>query len=290
MSTMVRFNNDNLANVFMTDEQIRKVCPLAFAEAPTRSVSDKYVQANTATVIEDMRKLGWGVVDARQRKAQKGSSGQFSYHMVSFQHPDIKILKEVDGQETIDCYPRIILQNSHDGLNAFRFSVGLFRLVCSNGLIIATDQMVDIKIRHIHYNFEELRTVIAKAIEDLPGQVEVMNNMKQVELNEDQRKEMALQFLKIRKNIDEAEEYRVDDETLTDMLTPMRKEDEGSDLWSVFNVLQEKVIKGGFSVAQLKDTEQPKKARKMRKVTSFIKDLDFNRRMFATASRYLQAA
>lgn len=285
MSTMVRFNNDNLANVFMTDEQIRKACPLAFAEAPTRSVSDKYVQANTATVIEDMRKLGWGVVDARQRKPQKGSKGQFSYHMVSFQHPDIKIIKEIDGQETVDCYPRIILQNSHDGLASFRFSAGLFRLVCSNGLIIATDQMVDIKIRHIHYTFEELRQVIAKAIEELPKQVEVMNDMRKVEMSEEQRKEMALQFLKIRKELDEAEVLEVDDETLTDMLTPVRKEDEGSDLWTVFNVLQEKVIKGGFSVGQ-----EDKKPRKMRKVTSFVKDLDFNRKMFTTASRYLQAA
>lgn len=290
MSTMVHFSNHNLANTFMTDDQIRKACPLAFAEAPTRVVSDKYVQANTATVIEDMRKLGWGVVDARQRKPQKGSKGQFSYHMVSFQHPDIKITKEIDGEETVDCYPRIILQNSHDGLSSFRFSVGLFRLVCSNGLIIATDKMVDIKIRHIYYNFEELREVVAKAIQDLPGQVQIMNDMKKVELEEKQRKEMALQFLKIRKEMDEAEVLDVDEETLTDMLTPVRKEDEGTDLWTVFNVLQEKVIKGGFSVAQLKDVEQNKKPRKMRKVTSFVKDLDFNRRMFSTASRYLAAA
>ena len=34
---------------------------------------------------------------------------------------------------------------------------------------------------------------------------------------------------------------------ITDLLTPFRPEDEGSDLWTVFNVIQEKMTKGGFT-------------------------------------------
>ena len=38
----------------------------------------------------------------------------------------------------------------------------------------------------------------------------------------------------------------VDNETLKDILTPVRSEDNSNDLWTVFNICQEKMIKGGF--------------------------------------------
>jgi hypothetical protein len=34
---------------------------------------------------------------------------------------------------------------------------------------------------------------------------------------------------------------------MSDILTPFRSEDEGDDLWTTFNVIQEKMMKGGFS-------------------------------------------
>jgi hypothetical protein len=34
---------------------------------------------------------------------------------------------------------------------------------------------------------------------------------------------------------------------MSDVLTPFRPEDEGDDLWTTFNVIQEKMMKGGFS-------------------------------------------
>ena len=280
--TMLSFANNNLATHFLTEAEIKKKCPLAYRETPTNErVSDKYVLANTATVISDMEKLGWGVVDARQRKAHKGNtSGRFSFHMVAFQNPNIKITKTVgDNQEEVDCYPRIVLTNSHDGLNCFKIMVGLFRLVCSNGLIIATDQMVDLSIRHIYYNFEELRVRVSEAINMVSVKVERMTVAASVLLSSDQKLEFARQALCIRKNIS-IEDLNVDDETLTDILTPLRHEDSGDSLWNVFNVLQEKIIKGGYYEAKV--GQDGKKARKVRKVTSFVKDLDINQRLWRT--------
>jgi hypothetical protein len=81
--------------------------------------------------------------------------------MISFQNPDVKITKEVkdiNGEitEIVDSYPRIILTNSHDGFNSFKFMLGLFRLVCSNGLVLCTDEMVNMSIVHVKYDFETL--------------------------------------------------------------------------------------------------------------------------------------
>lgn len=282
--TMVSFANHSLAQQFLTEEQIKKVCPLAYATTPTNDrVSDKYVLANTATVISDMEKLGWKVVEAKQRKAHQDGSGRFSFHMIVFQNPQISISKvSPDGKDVVDCFPRIILTNSHDGLNCFKFMVGLFRLVCSNGLVIATDQMVDLKIRHIYYNFEELRGVVAEAINQVAGKIERMSKAVTVSLTDEQKHEFAKKALAIRKGI-ELQEVAVDTETLNDILLPQRKDDEGNSLWNVFNVLQEKVIKGGYLEAK----EGAKKARKVRKVTSFVKDLEINSKLWKAMEEYI---
>lgn len=278
--------HENTSVQYMTKDDLKKKCPLAFAQAPTNHVSDKYVLANTATVIDDMEKLGWLPVLASQRKARKGASGRFSYHMIVFQNPDVKIVnKNDDGSETVDSYPRIILTNSHDGLAAFRFRVGIYRCICENGLVIPSSELTDVKVRHINYTFEGLRQIICKAVEVLPGQVEIMNTMKTVELNDEQRLDMAKKMLAIREE-KPVEEVTVEKATLEDMLTPMREADNGKDLWTTFNILQEKVIRGGFMRESQRQNSKTK-YRKVRRVASFIKDLDYNERMFATALEYV---
>lgn len=281
---MMRFSG-NLQK-FLTEDEIRQRCPLVFATSPTNDkVSEKYTVANTYTVIQDMEKLGWRVVRAAQRRATKKSSGRFSYHMVALQNPDIKITKQVDGgEEIVECFPQIILTNSHDGLSCFQFRVGLYRCICSNGLVISDAELSEFKIRHIYYSFENLRAVVGRILEALPSKVERMSQMSNVLLSEDQKLDFAKKALSIRKGVKE-EELQADEETYKDLLTPVRKEDEGSSLWNVYNVLQEKIVKGGYTTA-----EEGKKARKVRKVTSFIKELDFSRRIDEVAQSYLMAA
>ena len=282
---MVRFSDDKLATNFMTEEQIKAVCPLAYADAPTNKVSDKYVVANTGTVIADMEKLGWKVVEAKQRKAKTGKQSRFSFHMVVFQSPDVKVTSTDDnGNEIVEGYPRIILTNSADGFNSFKFTVGFFRLLCSNGLTIATEKFADMSIRHINYNFEDLRELIGNVVKELPGQMEVLNQMKNQILTEEQKNEFALDMLKLRKGLKPEDEYNVDEDTLTEVLLPQREADKGDNLWNVFNVLQERMVRGGYSVSS-----NGKKARKVRPVKGFIRDFALNKSFFELALKYLDA-
>lgn len=280
---MMVFNNQKISENFLSESEIRSKCPLAYATLPTNpKVSEKYVQANTSTVIEDMAKLGWYVVDAKQKSRRKNSSGIQSFHMIAFQNPDIKVVQ--NGE--VEAYPRIILTNSHDGMASFRFRVGLFRLICSNGLVIADENFGELTIRHINYTFDDLRHLVEKTIEELPQYIEVMNKMKTTTLNKSQRYDFALKMLKIRKNIPAEEKLVVSEKTLTDILTPTRKEDEGHSLWTVFNVLQEKMIKGGSMI----ESGRTNKLRKMRPVKSFVRDIAANYQFFETAMEYLDAA
>lgn len=285
--TMLSFSDNSLATSFLSNDDIRRMCPMAFKTAPTNpGVSGRYTQANTATVIDDLAKLGWYPVQAKQAREKKGSSGIRSFHMVAFQNPDIKIHKTLEnGEKVVDTYPRIILTNSHDGFNSFKFMVGLFRLVCSNGLVVCSDQMVNMSIRHINYDFEELRRVVATAIEQVPGIVQTMNDMRKVTLTDEQKINLATEVVRIRKGIEDDQKFQLDAETVESILEPVREEDKANDLWTVFNICQEKLIKGGFSAVGKNN-----KSRKQRGITSIRKDMDFNQRLWGTASKYLMAA
>ena len=287
MSTMISFANDNLATSFLSNDDIRRVCPMALHTMPTNpDVSDKYVHANTMTVVEDLAKLGWFPVQAKQCRNKKNSSGIRSFHMIALQNPDVKITKTLDnGEKIVDTYPRIILTNSHDGFNSFKFMVGLFRLVCSNGLVVCNNQMVDMSIRHINYDFEELRKIVASAIEQVPNIVNTMNDMRNIILTDEQKTAIASEVVKIRKGFEDDDNYIVDAEVVEDILTPVRAEDNGQDLWTIFNICQEKMIKGGFGFRGATN-----KLRKQRGITSIKKDMDFNQRLWQTASQFLAAA
>ena len=267
----------------MTNEQVMTVCPYAFAEDPTNpAVSGKYVHANTATVISDMEKLGWYPVEAKQCRQKKGSKGIRSFHIIALQNDNVKIIGP-DG--VTEAYVRIILQNSHDGFNSFKFMCGLYRCVCSNGLVLADAEFASFSIRHINYSFDELRKVVSNTINAVPNVINTMDRMKSVTLTDEGKKSIALQSLKIRKGVKEGDKFNTDDETLSDILTPLRKEDESDDLWTIFNICQEKMIKGGFSA-----NGKNNKSRKQRAITSIKKDISYNQSLWEYAMSFLPVA
>ncbi len=278
MSDLIQNFNEGLGT-YLTKDQVKEICPVAFETAPTNpNVTNKYLFVNTETIIDDLGKLGWKPVTAAMRK-NRGKDTIFSKHMVTFQNPDIMI-KSKDGD---DAFPRIILSNSHDGLQAFKFSVGIYRLVCSNGLVVADEEFSDFKIKHKGYTFEELRNVISQAVLDLPNKVEVLNKMKSKILTKEQREKLALDAMLVRAGItpdsDKAKDFEYDQETLVDILEPKRDADKGDDLWRTFNVIQEKITKGDLHAA-LKGA----KVRKVRAIKSFEKDLEVNKQLFRLAT------
>ena len=288
--TMLSFSDNSLSTNFLSMDGLRKACPAAFKTSPTNpNVSERYVQANTATVVEDLAKLGWYPTEAKQCRAKKGSKGIRSFHMIAFQNPEVKISKMVENSdgtttEMVDSYPRIILTNSHDGFNSFKFILGLVRLICSNGLVLCSDEFANLSIRHINYTFETLRTVVADIVEKVPYVVSTMNDMKNTIISDDNKKELATAVVKIRKELDDNQQIELDEATIMDILMPVREEDKGDDLWTVFNVCQEKMIKGGFQATGKND-----KVRKQRKITSIKKDIEYNQRLWEVATRFMPA-
>lgn len=262
---------NNSQNEFLTQEQIKEKAKSVFAEKGASHTSEKYTHIPTFKVIEDMALLGWNVTDVKEIKARKNAGHQ--KHLVVFRNNDIVI----NGQDGDVVFPQILLTNSSDGKNAFTFRAGLFRLVCSNGLVISTQDFSNLKIRHLGYDFSELQKTITAIVEKLPLTVESMNKFKQTQLTDMQIEEFAKKALETRFGEAEIKRVTID---LSIFTKATRKEDEGNDLWSVFNRIQEKIIDGDFSYTF------STKTRKARKIKNFSKDVEINSQLFELASEY----
>ena len=292
---------DLQSNNQLSKDELREIAPSIFSTKPSPEVSKHYSHIPTDKLIDDMELLGWFPIDAKEVNARtKGTIG-FQKHLVVFRNPDIVInqmpnnivesstsptgYRKTDGtfakKNPIDTvFPQILLTNSHDGKNAFTFTAGLFRMICENGLVISTNEFEKVSIRHMGYDFDELQVQINEMVEQLPLTVESMNKMIDTQMNQKSILKFAKDMLAVRFPEDELRRITID---MDEFITPVRPEDKGDDLWSVFNVIQEKIIEGDFEYTV------GTKHRKARQIKNFKQDMDLNSKMFDVALDYVTA-
>jgi hypothetical protein len=261
---MLNLNNQE----FMSLGDMKFKAPSIFTKTSSPDVSGKYTHIPTSIVVEDMSKLGWNVVDVKEVRARKGIG--FQKHLIVFRNNDIVI----NGEDGDVVFPQLLLTNSHDGKSSFKFTAGIFRLICENGLVISTQTFENVKMRHMGYTFEELQQNIVSMVEKLPLTVETMNKMKNTLITSNEKLEFAKKAMASRFDVADIDDLKIDFESL---LLPTRNEDLGDDLWTVFNVLQEKILNGDFQYMI------GTKIRKARKIKNFQQDIKVNQLIFEAA-------
>ena len=262
----------------LTMDELKMICPeISTSEINPElrkhlGISDKYVHVPTEQVIEDVMKLGWSPINAYRVNSRKKRNG-VGRHMVKFVNYDFM-------QEGKTEYPELLLTNSHDGTTAFKLDVGIFRLVCSNGMVIKSQDFGSMKVRHYGYDFETIKGAVNTLVEQIPDYLKQVEDMKQQKLEREQQLEFARQaaMLRFTNTTEEAIEKIVD---MEDILASTRKEDDGDGLWEVFNRIQEKVVNGKFNYAL------GKKERKARPVKGFKSQVKLNQGLWELASSYL---
>ena len=265
----------------LTMDELKMICPeISTPEINPElrkrlGITDKYVHVPTEQVIEDVMKLGWSPINAYRVNSRKKRNG-VGRHMIKFVNYDFM-------QEGKTEYPELLLTNSHDGTTAFKLDVGIFRLVCSNGMVIKSQDFGSMKVRHYGYDFETIKGAVNKLVEQIPDYLKQVEDMKEQELEREQMLEFAREAALLRfktANIETIDKL-VD---VDDLLESTRKEDEGNGLWEVFNRLQEKVVNGKFNYAL------GKKERKARPVKGFKSQVKLNQDLWELASSYLPEA
>lgn len=220
------------SDIPLTDDQIRKYAPSIFAVEKHESRSSRYTYIPTGEVLAGLRKEGFSPFMACQSKCRDESKREHTKHMVRLRHAS-----QINAKEANE----IILLNSHDGTSAYQMLSGMFRFVCSNGLVCG-DTMSDIRFRH---NGDILDNVIEGAFrvlddfELIDGQME---SMKGLTLNAGEQAAFARSALALKYDTAVAPAPI----TESQVLRVKRMADDKTDLWTTFNRVQENLIGGGL--------------------------------------------
>jgi hypothetical protein len=221
--------------VALSDEELRRSAPSIFASQPIHTVSDRYSFLPTSSILKRMRENGWLPVRAEQQSVRTEARRGFQKHLIRFARAE-----HLGSWEKNTVRPEVVLLNSHDKSGAYQLHCGLFRLVCSNGMIVSDATFQRISIKHFGFNPD---SVIEASFEVLSAVPEIMNKVQLFQdrfLTDAERLALATG----------AATYRWEDLNKASvspsmLLNPRRFGDGAKDLWSTLNTVQENVMRGG---------------------------------------------
>ena len=279
--------NLNLSSVgfkIQTREDLQNHVPAAFATHPHPDRSDRYSFVSTITLLDTFEKLGWIPYSAKQH-----GQNQYGRHIIRLNNEDFGSLA-LKGDAV---KPHILLDNSHDGYTPASLHLGLFRLVCTNGLVIAVPGMAtELKFRHINIDRAELMQLLSEAAEQYRNIGLHIGDMQNRVLTTDEKEAFAIKAISLR----EPNRFINPDGTINAtgitqsmnpkaLLEPVRPQDESSDLWTTFNLIQERSVKGLYE----RKTKTGRKS-SPREITNAARNLDFNKKLWAVAEQYMVEA
>lgn len=220
----------------LSDAQLRHVAPSAFAESAHSSRSARYSYIPTSEVLTGLRREGFVPMEIRQAGSRIEGKAEFTKHMIRLRHQG-----EVARQLAVgDSVPEIVLINSHDGTSSYQLMSGMFRLVCSNGLIVADGPSNNVKVPHTGDVQSAVIDGCIEILETMPATVETVGHFRGLSLSAGEQRAFAAAALQLR--YESAEKPPIEAENL---LTPQRRDDTGDSLWHTLNRVQENTIRGG---------------------------------------------
>jgi Domain of unknown function (DUF932) len=257
-------------NAILTNDELRTMAPSIFASSPWANVSTNYRFVPTSEVLGLMQDQGFFPVMAKQSRTRIEGKQPFTKHLIRLRHRDHL------GTTLSDEIPELVLINSHDRSSAYKLFAGVFRLICENGMIIASEDYGSFALRHS--GVRDLRQQII----DTTGEVlsitaqafENVNQWKGISLTRPQQLALASAASELKPNAS------IEPVKLLEARRPADEADQGGnrDLWRTTNVLQESLIRGGIKGQTTRGRKVTTKA-----VKSVTGDLAVNRGLWRLA-------
>lgn len=252
----------------LTLGQVQRFAPSALTAEAHPDRSDKYVAISTRDMVTGLKTAGFVPVEARQTRVLLKGRNSYAQHAIR--------LRQQGGLLVGGIANEIILTNSHDGSSSFRMLAGYFRMVCSNGLV-AGDIHADVRIQHRGDAVERAQVEAQRLIDRAREGARRIEAMRLRVLSVEEYTRLARQAAEIRWG--ETAPIRPQQ-----LLAPRRYEDRGNDLWTVFNRIQENVIRGGNPGIATTGRRMTTRA-----VTSIDADLRINAALWRAAEEMLEA-
>jgi hypothetical protein len=256
----------------LSTDQLHHLAPSVFATQPYHNVSDRYTFIPTSEVVNQLINEGWVPTQARESRTTIEDKKGFVKHMVRFARHDQPMIV---GNTT----PQIVLTNDHAAGSTYRLDAGLFRLVCSNGMCVSAGDFENIRVRHTGDILGEVIDASYRIIEEMPKIAETVENWQQLPVTMEQARAFANAAVELKYPKTEEGKHTTPIEPAR-LLYTRRYEDqkEKNNLWGVFNVLQENLIKGG-----VRGRSASGRRMSTREVTSVTEDVRLNKALWTLA-------
>lgn len=248
----------------LSDAEIMEIAPSIFADVKHESRSDRYTCIPTIDVLRGLQKQGFSPFMVCQTRTRDEEKRGHAKHMIRMRHAS-----QINASEANE----IVLLNSHDGSSSYQMIAGVFRFVCSNGMVCG-DTQSDIRVRHtgdIVDNVIEGAFHVLEGFEQVDGQ---RDGMKALTLNPGEQAAFANAALALKYETDIAPAPI----TETQLLRPNRQADSAGDLWTTFNRVQENMMRGG-----LRGRSAVGKRITTREVTGIDQNIKLNRALWVLA-------
>lgn len=253
------------ADAPLTDEQIASVAPSIFAEDKHNSRSKRYTYIPTIDILQSLRKEGFQPFYACQTRVRDEGRREHAKHMVRLRHAS-----QINGSEANE----IILLNSHDGTSSYQMLAGVYRFVCSNGMVCG-ETIQDVRVPHKGDVVSHVIEGAYSVLDEFDMVANEINEMRSVKLSHEAQQDFAESALLLK-----YEDAAAAPIAPAKLLTPKRAEDVANDLWTTFNVCQENMVRGGIPGR----TRQGHRTR-TRAVTGIDGNVSLNRALWALTNK-----
>ncbi len=221
----------------MSLDEVRRKAPSIFAEAPHEKMSRRYTLIPTSRVLKALQSEGFVPTRVMQARVKNLSGISYAKHMVRLRHVDfINQAAAVNGM-----VPEIVLVNSHDGSSSYQLHCGLYRFVCSNGMVVSDGCIGSVSIRHSGDVVNEVIEGVYDIVSETPKMIERVDHYRGIEVDDDEAIVLAESALDLK--------YEPDSAPLRpkQLILPRRVDDLNTDLWTRLNVIQENLLQGGIN-------------------------------------------
>lgn len=230
------------------------------------SRSDHYMQVPTIDILESLHDQDYRITSIQSKDAKRNP--EFAKHIVRMRHKDKFMMN--NGSETSE----IVLLNSHDGTSSFQLSLGIYRMVCANGMIVGDDLLPSVKIRHMDYNHEALKTSVSYIVDNAPKVENLIEDYKVIDMTPEKAGDYADDvFRYVWKEKAEAigDDLNIRNQA-SKLLTTRRAEDTGYSVYNVLNRVQENIIRGGLNFGRRGMTKGINSVDRSVKINKFLWD------------------
>ena len=224
----------------LSNDELLKFAPSIFSEKPIEGVSDKYAFVPTFKLLDTFRNAGYYPINAGESKVRDEANEGYQKHIIQF-----RSLENLLRPNAKDEYEDIVLTNSHNRTSSFIVDLAIFRIVCSNMLVVPSKSFVHHSIVHVGFTQEKVKNAIAEVTSYMPKIKEIVATFKSISLTPSEEQMLANAAIDIR--FDTNTHYIEANE----LLKVNYPEDNAPTLWSAYNRIQEAMIRGGVKMKNL---------------------------------------